>query len=127
MNVITTPTAPLPVGPYSQGMVSASLVWTSGQIGLDQTGTLVTTTFEDEVTQVILNLKAVLEAGGSGLPYLIKTTVYLTDLSLFDRFNRIYETMVTHPYPARTTIQVSGLPKGATIEIEGIGLIPQSH
>lgn len=124
INAIIPPGAPSPVGPYSPGMVSSPFVFTSGQIGLDSTGQLVNATFEDEVRQVLSNLKGVLEAGGSGLPHLIKTTVYLTDLSLFDRFNRVYESMVTAPFPARTTIQVSALPKGATIEIEGIGAIP---
>ena len=100
----------------------ADLVFLSGQIPLDpKTGTIVSGEIEDETRQVLSNLKAVLEAAGSDLARVIKTTVYLTDMSLFPRVNAIYaEAFDIEPAPARATVEVSALPLGARVEIDAI-------
>lgn len=119
---IRTQAAPAPVGPYSQAVRMANLVFLSGQIPLDpKTGTIVSGEIEDETRQVLSNLKAVLEAAGSDLARVIKTTVYLTDMSLFPRVNAIYaEAFEIEPAPARATVEVSALPLGARVEIDAI-------
>ncbi len=119
---IRTQAAPAPVGPYSQAVRMANLVFLSGQIPLDpMTGTIVSGEIEDETRQVLSNLKAVLEAAGSDLARVIKTTVYLTDMSLFPRVNAIYaEAFEIEPAPARATVEVSALPLGARVEIDAI-------
>jgi 2-iminobutanoate/2-iminopropanoate deaminase len=119
---IRTGAAPAPVGPYSQAIRMGELVFLSGQIPLDpNTGAIVPGEIEDETRQVLKNLKAVLEASGSELARVIKTTVYLTDMSLFPRVNAIYaEAFDTDPAPARATVEVSALPLGAHVEIDAI-------
>lgn len=117
--VVRTENAPEPVGPYSQAVVVGNLVWTSGQIGIDpQTGKLVSGGIETETEQVLKNLVAVLAAAGSGLDRVIKTTIFITDMNEFARLNAIYARYFQEPYPARSTVQVSALPKGAAVEIE---------
>jgi len=117
--VVRTENAPEPVGPYSQAVVVGNLVWTSGQIGIDpQTGKLVSGGIETETEQVLKNLVAVLAAAGSGLDRVIKTTIFITDMNEFARVNAIYARYFQEPYPARSTVQVSALPKGAAVEIE---------
>lgn len=119
---IRTEAAPAPVGPYSQAIRLAELVFVSGQIPLDaSTGKIVSGEIEDEARQVLSNLEAVLAASGSALARVVKTTVYLTDISLFPRINAIYaEAFNTDPSPARATVEVSALPLGARIEIDAI-------
>lgn len=114
--------APEPVGPYSQAVVHAGLVFASGQIPLDRdTGERVEGDIEDQARRVIANLAAVLEAAGSSLDRVLRTTVYLTDLSLFPRVNAVYaEHFRGEPSPARATVQVAALPLGAEIEIDAI-------
>ena len=121
---IRTADAPAPVGPYSQAIRSGELVFASGQIPLDpETGELVSGEIEDETRRVLANLKAVLEAAGSGLDRVVKATVYLTDLSLFPRVNAIYaEAFDVDPAPARVTVGVAALPLGAGVEIDAIAL-----
>lgn len=125
---IRTDSAPAPVGPYSQGIRVGELVFASGQIPLDPaTGKKVEGEIEDEARQVLANLRAVLEAAGSGMDRVVKATVYLTDLSLFPRVNAIYaEAFDVDPAPARVTVEVSGLPLGAQVEIDAIALLRQS-
>jgi 2-iminobutanoate/2-iminopropanoate deaminase len=119
---IRTEAAPAPVGPYSQAIRLGELIFVSGQIPLDpKTGKIVPGEIEDEVRQVLANLKAVLEASGSGLDSVVKATVYLTDMSLFPRINAVYaEAFNTEPAPARATVEVSALPLGARVEIDAI-------
>ncbi|HPG27394.1 MAG: hypothetical protein H6748_16375 [Spirochaetaceae bacterium] len=119
---IRTDAAPAPVGPYSQAIASGDLVFASGQIPLDpKTGELVRGEIEDEARQVLANLRAVLEAAGSGLDRVLRATVYLTDLSLFPRVNAVYaEAFSADPAPARVTIGVASLPLGANVEIDAI-------
>ena len=121
---VRTEAAPAPVGPYSQGVRSGQMVFVSGQIPLDPaTGEKVEGEIEAETRQVLANLKAVLEAGGSSMDRVVKATVYLTDLSLFPRVNAVYaEAFAADPAPARVTVGVASLPLGAQVEIDAIGL-----
>jgi len=119
---IRTDAAPAPVGPYSQAIRLDDLVFVSGQIPLDpETGEIVSGEIEDETRQVLRNLKAVLEASGANLSSVVKTTVYLTDMTLFPRINAVYaEAFDAEPAPARATVEVSALPLGAHVEIDAI-------
>mgnify|MGYP005848779955 CR=1 FL=1 len=121
---IRTDAAPAPVGPYSQAIRMGEFVFVSGQIPLDPgTGRIVQGEIEEEARQVIANLRAVLEAGGSGLERVVRTTVYLTDLALFPRVNAVYaEAFAAEPAPARVTIGVAALPLSARIEIDAIAI-----
>jgi 2-iminobutanoate/2-iminopropanoate deaminase len=123
---IRTPRAPEPVGPYSQAVVAGGLVFASGQIPLDpESGALVPGEIEAQVERVLANLRAVLEAAGSSLDHVVRTTVYLADLSLFPRMNAVYARhFAGHPFPARSTIQAARLPLGAQVEIDAIATVP---
>jgi len=122
---VETRGAPAPVGPYSQAIVHGDLVFASGQIPLDPaTGELVDGEIEAQAERVIANLRAVLEAAGSSLDRVLRTTVYLVDLSLFPRVNAVYARHFTgEPTPARVTVQAAGLPLGAQIEIDAIAAV----
>lgn len=120
---ISTTDGPGAVGPYAQGVRVGDLVFVSGQIALDPaTGALVPGGVEEQTRRVMLNLKAILEAGGSGLERVVKATVYLTDLGQFEAMNGVYGTFFTADKPARVTVEVSRLPRGAAVEIDAIGL-----
>lgn len=114
--------APAPVGPYSQAVIHRGVVYVSGQIPLDPaTGDVVEGEIEEQVTRVLANLRAVLEAAGSGLERVLRTSIYLTDLSLFPRVNAVYEREFTgDPKPARSTVGVASLPLGVQIEVDAI-------
>jgi 2-iminobutanoate/2-iminopropanoate deaminase len=116
--------APAPVGPYSQAVAVGELVFASGQIPLDPaTGELIGGGIEAQTERVLENLAAVLEAAGSSLARVVRTTVYLTDLALFARMNEVYARRFTgSPLPARATVQVSALPRGAAVEIDAVAL-----
>ena len=119
--VIKTQGAPAAIGPYSQGISVGNFLFASGQIPLDpKTGEMVGNTVEEQTEQVLKNLGAVLESEGLGLKHLVKTTVFLKNMSDFPKFNAIYEKHLTAPFPARATVEVAALPKGALVEIEGI-------
>jgi len=121
--LIHTESAPAAVGPYSQAIVAPAgkTVYLSGQIGLEPgTGELVSENFEGQVRQSFTNMKAVIEAAGGTLDSVVKLTLYLTDLSKFTSANAIMADIIPQPYPARTTIGVASLPKGAQFEIEAI-------
>lgn len=117
--------APKPVGPYSQGVTHGAWLFSSGQIPIDpRSGKIVSGEIEAQTEQVIANLAAVLEEGGSSLGRVVRTTVYLTDLSLFSRVNAVYGRYFDgDPAPARSTVQVAALPLGASVEIDAIALI----
>jgi reactive intermediate/imine deaminase len=119
---VRTERAPAPVGPYSQAVVHQGLVYVSGQIPLDPaTGEVAEGEIEAQATRVFENLRAVLEAAGSGLERVLRTSIYLTDLSLFPRVNAIYERHFTSdPKPARSTIGVAALPLGVQIEVDAV-------
>ena len=122
MEPVHSENAPAPVGPYSQAVAHAGLVFASGQIPLDpRTGKLVPGEIEAQTEQVIANLSAVLAAAGSSLARVVKTTVYVTDLALFARINAVYARHFSGPVPpARATVQVAALPLGAAVEIDAI-------
>ena len=120
--LITTPAAPAAIGPYSQATRFGDLVFCSGQIPLDPvTGQLDTGTIEAQTTRVLENLKAVLEAAGSSLDRVVKTTVYLTDMSEFPYMNAVYARFFGEWRPARATVQVAHLPRDVKVEIDAIG------
>ena len=120
MHVIQTPLAPAAIGPYSQAMVVGDLLFTSGQIPLRSDGTLVEGDIAVQTTQVLANLKAVIEAAGATLSKVVKTTVFLKNLDDFGAMNSIYaETFGGHA-PARSTVQVAKLPRDVLLEIEAI-------
>lgn len=115
---IQTPLAPTPIGPYSQAICFENTVWVSGCIALSTTtGEMIQTSIEAETEEVLKNLKAIVEASGSSMHKIIKTTIFLTDMAQFARVNEIYGQFFRSPYPARETVQVSALPKGANVEI----------
>jgi len=117
---VSTLEAPAAIGPYSQAIVSGDLIFTSGQIPLDARGNLVTGSIEEQTHQVLRNLKAVLAASGAGLETVVKTTVYVTDLADFSRINAVYGEYFSGVTPARSTVQVVALPRGAHVEIDAI-------
>ncbi len=121
--VIQTDQAPAAIGPYSQAVRVGDFLYTSGQIALDpQSGEFLSGEIEQETERTIENISAILIAGGLSLENVIKTTVYLTDLSHFARMNHIYEKYFSGNKPARACVQVAALPKGAKVEIEAIAI-----
>lgn len=124
--IIHTDAAPAAVGPYSQAAAvqGGRTVYLSGQIGLEPgTGELVSENFEGQVRQAFANLTAVIEAAGGTLDDIVKLTLFLTDLSKFGSVNAIMADLIPQPYPARSTIGVASLPKGAQFEVEAIIVI----
>jgi 2-iminobutanoate/2-iminopropanoate deaminase len=122
--IIKTESAPQPIGPYSAGVKAGKWLFTAGQIGIDpQTGEIVEGGIELETRQSLLNLKNVLEAGGSSLKQVVKTTVFLRDMGEFAQMNQVYAEYFTKDFPARSTVQVAALPKGAAVEIEAVALL----
>jgi 2-iminobutanoate/2-iminopropanoate deaminase len=120
MKVVDTKSAPAAIGPYSQAMISGNLVFTSGQIPLSaETGQMIGTAISEQVEQVCKNLKALLEASGSSLEKVVKTTCFLADMGDFPAFNEVYTKHFTGK-PARSTVAVKGLPKNALVEIEAV-------
>jgi 2-iminobutanoate/2-iminopropanoate deaminase len=119
MQTISTPNAPAAIGPYSQATVLGNLLFTAGQIPLvPATMEMVTGSIEAQTEQVIANLSAILLKAGSDWSKVLKTTVFLTDLADFGAFNAVYERLLGSAKPARSTVQVAALPKGAKVEIE---------
>lgn len=117
--VIVTDKAPKALGPYNVAIRTGKLVFTSGQVGLDPvTNTIVEGGIEAETRQVLTNLKNVLEAAGSSLDLVVKTTVFLRDMNDFARMNAVYAEYFTAGFPARSTVQVAALPRNAAVEIE---------
>lgn len=127
MTSVATEHAPEAIGPYSQAMICGSLVYLSGQIPLEPgTGAIVSGTIEEETRRVLENIKAVLEAAGSGFDRVVKTTVFLTDMQLFPQVNQVYGEYFVQPYPARSTVAVAALPRGVRIEIETVATCTHS-
>lgn len=122
--IITSTQAPVAIGPYVQARQVGSLLFTSGQLPLTQTGELVAGGMTEQTEQVLTNLRAVVEAAGATLSDVVKATAFLTDLQQFDAYNTVYAQIFGSHKPARTTIEVSKLPKGALVEIELIVAIP---
>ena len=119
MNIIVTPSAPKAIGPYSQGVVKSGFLFTSGQIPLvPDDMTFLNGTIEEQTKRVLENLNAVLVAAGTNWNRVVKTTVFMIDLADFGKMNVVYEQYLGDARPARSTVQVAALPRGAKIEIE---------
>jgi 2-iminobutanoate/2-iminopropanoate deaminase len=122
---IQTDKAPAAIGPYSQAIVAGQLVYTSGQIGLDPaTGQIVAGGVTAETERVLENLSHVLTAAGSSLANVVKTTIFLAEMSDFAAVNEIYGKYFTGVAPARSTVAVKALPRGAVVEIEAVAEVP---
>lgn len=118
---ITAKAAPAAIGPYSQAVRYGSLLFVSGQLGLDPyTGEFVSDTASEQMRQCLINIAAIAEAAGTAINRTVKTTILLTDLSGFTEINEVYGSVFTAPYPARATFEVSALPKGAKVEVEAV-------
>lgn len=123
MRAIASPHAPAAIGPYSQAIVAQGLVFCSGQIPLDPaTGTLVEGDIAAQTEQVMKNLAAVLEAAGSSFSKVVRTTIYLVDMADFTAVNGAYAKWFNDVPPARATVQVSALPRGARVEIDAVAV-----
>lgn len=119
--VIHTDLAPEAIGPYSQAIRAGNAIYLSGQIALDpKTGNLVAGGIEPQARRVFDNLKAVAEASGKGLEQVVRVTVYLTDLGNFAKVNEIMVGYFSPPYPARATVGVAALPRGALVEVDAV-------
>ena len=116
--VISTPTAPKPIGPYSQAISEGDLVFTSGQIGINPETGNISENLEEQAEQVMKNLQKILESSGDDFSDVVDTRIYLVNLSDFSKVNEIYARYMGTSAPARSTIQVVALPKGAQVEIE---------
>ncbi len=122
--IISTPNAPKAIGPYSQAVKSGNLIFVSGQISIDPSnGCTMHGGVESQTKMALDNLKAVLEAAGSSLEKVVKTTVFLKRMEDFKFMNGVYEKYFTGNFPARSTIQVAGLPKDVDVEIEAIATL----
>lgn len=121
MQMIYTDKAPKAIGPYSQAVKYENLIFISGQIAIDpNTQEFIVGDIETQTKRVMENIKAILEEAGLNLNHIIKTTIYLKNLEDFDKVNKIYGEYFTEYKPARATVEVSNLPKGALVEIEAI-------
>jgi 2-iminobutanoate/2-iminopropanoate deaminase len=121
--IIATEKAPAAVGPYSQGVQTGDLVFTAGQLGIvPGTKEFAGTTIEEQTRQALENLKAVLEAGGSCLKHVLKTTVFLQDIGEFTRMNGVYAEFFPENPPGRSAVQVAALPLGGRVEIEAVAM-----
>jgi len=121
-NIIKTNKAPLPIGSYNQGIVSNGFIFTSGQVAIDPvTGKLIKSSFKDRVEQVFTNLENILKASGSDLSNVVKFTVFLTDINRYTEVNEVFNSRLDEASaPARSLVEVSGLPAGTDVEIECI-------
>jgi 2-iminobutanoate/2-iminopropanoate deaminase len=123
-SAISTKLAPKAIGPYSAGIKTDHFVFTAGQLGIiPETGNLIEGGIEAETRQSLKNVQKILEAAGTNLEQVVKTTVFLRDMNDFARMNSIYAGFFTEDPPARSTVQVAALPKGAAVEIEAIALL----
>ena len=119
--IISTENAPQAIGPYSQAVKAGGLMFISGQIPLNpETGDLVSGSIEEEANQVLQNIKSICEAAGHGMEDIVKITIFLTDLGNFATVNDVMKKHFSEPYPARATVEISGLPLGVNVEIEAI-------
>ena len=124
-SIVTTDKAPKALGPYSAGVSTGCMVFTAGQVGIDPAiGKIVDGGIQAQTRQVFKNLQAILEAAGSSLDQVVKTTVFLQDMGEFALMNEVYASFFTEKFPARSTFQVVALPAGAAVEIEAVALLP---
>jgi 2-iminobutanoate/2-iminopropanoate deaminase len=123
--VVTTDAAPAPIGPYSQAIRAGELLFTSGQVGLDPVTGVLAEGVEAQTHQALANVEAILAAAGASPADVVKTTIYLADIADFETVNAIYGAVFQDAPPARSTVQVAALPRGARVEIEVVALVPQ--
>ena len=122
-NVISTDKAPAAIGPYSQAIEVNGMIYTSGMIPIDpSTGELVTGSVEAQAEQAFLNMKNLLEAAGTDISQVVKTTVFIKEMNDFGAINEVYAKYFTEPYPSRSCVEVARLPKDVMLEIEAIAL-----
>ena len=125
VRTIHTEDAPAAIGPYSQGIVAGGFLFTAGQIALDPaTGQIVDGDVVAQTTRVMANLSAILQSAGTSWSRVVKTTVYLQDMADFPRVNEVYARAIGDARPARSTVQVAGLPRGVLVEIDAVVAIP---
>ncbi len=123
-DIVTTDRGPKPIGPYSQGVKANGLLYLSGQVALDpKTNEMLTGDIRQQTERTLDNIKGILEAAGSNLHHVVKTTVFLKDMNEFAQMNEVYGRYFTAAPPARSTVQVARLPKDALVEIEVIAAI----
>lgn len=124
LKTITTDTAPSAIGPYSQGVIANGFLFTAGQIALDpSTGQIIEGDVQAQTERVLKNLTEVLGAAGASWKDVVKTTVFLHDMNDFPAVNETYARMIGDARPARSTVQVSGLPRGVLVEIDAIAAV----
>jgi len=122
--IINTEKAPAPIGPYNQAVKAGDLIFVSGQIAIvPATGELVSGSITEEAHQVMANLKAILEEATITFEHIVKTTIFLSDMSLFAEVNAVYGSYFNGDYPARETVAVKGLPKGVNVEISVVATV----
>jgi len=122
-NIVATDKAPGAVGPYSQAVIAGDLVYTAGTLGLDpSTGELIGQGIGKQTRQALTNIKSILEAAGSSLDKTVKLSVFLTDMENFGEMNVVYAEFFPSDPPARTTVEIGPLPKGALVEIDAVAL-----
>jgi len=122
INTITSKEAPDPVGPYSHAMETNGMIFTSGQLPIDPATGEMPETAADQAEISLMNVKRVLEAGGSAMSKILKTTVFLKNIEDFDAVNKVYATFFDNSFPARSCVEVARLPKDALVEIEVIAI-----
>lgn len=123
--VISTEKAPSAIGPYSQAIQVGKMIYTSGQLPVDPaTGSFPEGGIKEQTRQSLLNVKAILEEAGASMENVVKTTVFLADMSDFADMNAVYAEFFSQPYPARSAVAVKTLPKGASVEIEVVAIMP---
>ena len=125
--IVTSDKAPQAIGPYSVGNIAGNFLFTAGQLGIDrQTGKMVEGGIEAQTRMALTNLKYILEAAGTSLENVVKTTVFLQDMGEFANMNGVYSEFFKENPPARSAIQVAALPLGAAVEIEAVVLLPEA-
>ena len=124
---VETNGAPGAIGPYSQGIRAGELVFTAGQVGADPASGTLADGVAAQADRALRNLAAVLDAAGSSLDRVVKTTIFLVDMADFATVNKVYASHFSTPYPARSTVTVKALPKDARVEIEAIAIAPDAH
>lgn len=123
LHALATEGAPKALGPYSQGIRAAGLVFTAGQLGIDPATGQMADSVREQTARALANLSAVLAAGGSSLRHVVKTTVFLTDMQDFAEMNEVYAAAFGDARPARSTVAVRTLPAGGRVEVEAVGLV----
>ena len=124
---VETSGAPDAIGPYSQGIRAGELVFTAGQVGIDPTTGDLVEGVAAQAERALRNLTAILDAAGVALDRVVKTTIFLADMGDFATVNEVYASHFSAPYPARSTVAVAGLPKGALVEIEAVAVAPDGR